>query len=1431
MRELSWRTGRAGVKLTDAEVQVFGKTGLRPGQGMKTYDHIRMVQHILNTIGHSLIKYQLGSWTAMRPGSVRYWCSRNQRWFRTTTPLPTSERCAGTSHTTAPPLEASETQQPTAQEDSVELDAEFTDFASLPLLLMVLDQASTGWAAAHFLASPQPGGMGLHIHFMGDPFHRSWNDFKWACSRATGHLNHSMIQMTICYNANYGPWMKAAFMLKKREALMEFIALHSSAEARSLTTVGDMDWEASSALVAEDAREGLPTDTASLQQLFDTTMLTNTNFLKKGPYVKMCAWYSILEAIDHYDNVWTSWKHLMQWLATNLMPRTAADARDRAVAEITSALEGGANLTAAQHKQQLMQIKRAAGNVLLLTPLLLTSENLFNMRLLLLVGRPLWVEQSLSAAAFSTGQRQRAIDMACGAGLDFCKSLWHHATSDARELARLGVKTTRDSQPYPLSASSGPLDRCVPEAEMPERIWSLLMHVIEARLHSVSWHQHGWPGRFAMVLDPARSTEGCHTAEEAWEVFTTCEALSAERPGIHRLLQEVYWLKWTVNQVTFRGLAHHGFHPVAEVTHHLERMFGGLGDTKLIEDTHKEIRSQEDQQSNQAITQQRVYHTLTRGIALGARGIDHVQLTEHDWQGRVPPKPSAKQLFHASTTKLPKEWGCENVLRPARSRAYTSKSPAGARASIGAAQALNILFKNHQLDLAGLAWQSCALFPRTLVGRSESTTALGIDMSRIAWHLVLTCSTWAAMVWPATALDDGVLVMDLGTPWHWITITDVEQWHCLPATPCINTASPHRFGFLALQPSGAPLPLLVSAMVQTKDRLLAWQRKAFCQHFGCTAKTAHEQEAELCAKLMAGHPDATTTLAALERVHGQGPEIDDTPEELEALTAAAFQELDAEEQEQWKAQGDKYKQENSAAHQLAKQVLDAARQNLAIDEEADDDNRQAMPQVKEVHNPLPASSQAMEQKDDADRLVQLRSNIPFVGPYVPGGPGTTELPSSVSMCRANRVERTQTWVARYECEDKPAEHDAEEVDREMNQVSKSKNFGPNLKKGASEHQAFQHVIQWLWKKHHWHNPGERRLPAHVEGLLMSCQHCMAKERVGKCPIWAAVESGELPAPSSASTPLPEARLGPASAKTGTALAKTGVALAKTGVASARTGVASAKTGVAAATSATATKTTKTNTREIQALQSTAATPVRVEVSLGLASATAAIARAGAPTPTPAAPWTAAPFSTRAETPRSLQDSVFTLQATEGTVIRVPQDGNCLFASMSLGVLFSRGKTSVPQDIKTLAARCRKHFLQWVRNAAATRKTVGGVPVSTWLLDPERPGVITMDQYIEAMTTWGSGRHQWGGFPEVVVLCTMWEAWCVLLQESADGSSWTVRTCVGDMATNPVPICILRTKTEDHWEVVQLPPATITKLQDHYRSARANDRVSKRRRQT
>jgi hypothetical protein len=76
-------------------------------------------------------------------------------------------------------------------------------------------------------------------------------------------------------------------------------------------------------------------------------------------------------------------------------------------------------------------------------------------------------------------------------------------------------------------------------------------------------------------------------------------------------------------------------------------------------------------------------------------------------------------------------------------------------------------------------------------------------------------------------------------------------------------------------------------------------------------------------------------MAALESARNNTNTIE-VPLDLEALTAAAFQEMDAENQEQFKVERDKYKQAGTVAQRLAAEVLKAARQNANAEEEADD---------------------------------------------------------------------------------------------------------------------------------------------------------------------------------------------------------------------------------------------------------------------------------------------------------------------------------------------------------------------------------------------------------------------------------------------------------------------------------------------------------------
>ena len=217
--ELSWRIGIAGTKISTEEREYFEKRGFQQRDGMPTRAYLQLINQSLGHIGKNLSMFQGPLLYLMPSGGVRYWCPRQHRWIRV---LPAA---------------------PGGNEQLVpELPDHMLDpkgWASIPLLQLTVDQASTGWSACHFLSWPggrgqaegkrrrrtlprTPGGMNLLLNFTVDPYHRSWNDFKWACKHSEGHMNSSILQMMVVYNHNYQPYLNGANMGKKKEFLADF---------------------------------------------------------------------------------------------------------------------------------------------------------------------------------------------------------------------------------------------------------------------------------------------------------------------------------------------------------------------------------------------------------------------------------------------------------------------------------------------------------------------------------------------------------------------------------------------------------------------------------------------------------------------------------------------------------------------------------------------------------------------------------------------------------------------------------------------------------------------------------------------------------------------------------------------------------------------------------------------------------------------------------------------------------------------------------------------------------------------------------------------------------------------------------------------------------------------------------------------------------
>lgn len=201
------------------------------------------------------------------------------------------------------------------------------------------------------------------------------------------------------------------------------------------------EWTSMVDVIAADARTAIPADSEEVAELYESQVLNNQSFHKKGPYVKMCSWFSILAAVEYHDSSWTSLRHLMTWLGDNTASMTRAAEERRALAEqaisktimgidaasralpadARSGPEAGLqdvgtdNMTAKKqkkqtpaekHREMMSKLRAAAGSALALAPRLMNDNNLVNMRIILLAGRVLWSEQSRLAMGKTTAEHQ-----------------------------------------------------------------------------------------------------------------------------------------------------------------------------------------------------------------------------------------------------------------------------------------------------------------------------------------------------------------------------------------------------------------------------------------------------------------------------------------------------------------------------------------------------------------------------------------------------------------------------------------------------------------------------------------------------------------------------------------------------------------------------------------------------------------------------------------------------------------------------------------------------------------------------------------------------------------------------------------------------------------------------------------------------------------
>ena len=875
-RKLRWRSASAGHRIDDVDLAQFMKTGYRTVPRMEIWDGVCELEHALKGgLGKSLKDFQFHErFPLMDPGHVRYYHPVKRQWYRACQ-VPVS----GQDSEGAPELSTSTMQMSPSE---------------IPVLLLCEDQKQSQWSGSHFLVDSD-NGLGLFAWFRGDKYHRSWNDWKWATSKAPGQFNWTSVQLNYVFNVNYQPIGSGGHFSKRQETKLDWERLFPSPGPR---------FEALVKNIGLDSRKPPPTGLRGVEALYTESVLDDTVFTGKGKFMKQCAWYDIIRAISEYDPRWHARRFEIEEVARHL--RGEGVESKAFVAQVAAAilqqekeLEAGKTESSKESYQARMKhLRKTAGNVLLLAPRLMHNRNLVNARVMLLVSKIVWTEQSYWGMLKVTPEQDAQVSIlyASGIGDELARSVWKESVFDARELHRLGMPVI-DGEPFvdvsqPTGLGGKDIELGLPLEEVPGRLMGFLLHFMEARLWSYAWCQFAYPEAFAALFNDQAADKAWSWAAQLWTASTDAEASAHAFPSAWTLRQQIYWLTWPLVQFVLRWMAHMHFQPSAGfLSEFLRLCLKRIGDTKAIEATHKIGRALETEgQSRRVLEPDVFYARVQRGdTPLEHRGIPHLGHTQDDAycpisNSKLPDSGHKTwDVIHAKYGLMRMPSFLSQKKQDVLGGRYLTKTPASGRSSITAAQALVHLHTSGAFSQAQHVWQAVCFVPHTLVRNGAQV------------YMVLIADTYAARLWPAhkcPGSDESPTrwVFDPSDAWCWMTMTNAMDWHYHPTRWVVNTHEPGRFGYIAAEHTSLAdphVPIIAEALVQVGHRQLKHHRMDLCaialEHnmeadpqklpgaplpaSGGAKASAQEKEKNTMAKLLEGHPLLQHYMDRLQALH------------------------------------------------------------------------------------------------------------------------------------------------------------------------------------------------------------------------------------------------------------------------------------------------------------------------------------------------------------------------------------------------------------------------------------------------------------------------------------------------------------------------------------------------------------------------------------
>ena len=403
-----------------------------------------------------------------------------------------------------------------------------------------------------------------------------------------------------------------------------------------------------------------PGTEAGVQELYRREILEDDSFKKQGRMCKLGAWFDFIRACDEWTKRITARRYHMVVISENLMGTDQAQVKMKKAAEelaksmppsepsaaTASGVVGEQNEKGdgkAAHRQQMRDLKKRLGNMMLLSPCLLHSFNACNMNIMLAVGRLLWSEQTYLAVKKGTGHQDALwhSQSATGFGTHLLRQLWSKVVGNKTELARIGIQAvdgvTVSDFSGRLWTNAGILDDIAvqDQDEIVERLMSLILHTLESCGWSAAWNECAMPEMLSAFMAPnsvERDKQVKYT-EDLWHASVAVESEQGTGSGPQELRNQIYWLDWPAVQWVMRLLSHFHFqrHPTLESI--IRSLCTRMGDTKMIEEMFKHIRGAEaKQQDPNVVDILGLYQkAITNPTPLTQRDLPVLTVSQDEW--------------------------------------------------------------------------------------------------------------------------------------------------------------------------------------------------------------------------------------------------------------------------------------------------------------------------------------------------------------------------------------------------------------------------------------------------------------------------------------------------------------------------------------------------------------------------------------------------------------------------------------------------------------------------------------------------------------------------------------------------------------------------------------------------------------------------------